>query len=425
MLTRILNIILIITTTAVSYAFAQQTIRYDDFVYDNNIKSVKFSRPEFDFSMPILELNTDQVLILSFDDLRGDYRNYRYTIELCDAWWQPVDLPQADYISGFFENDIVDYRYSGNTRLPYVHYSLTFPDENLKPTKSGNYILKVWSNDSGENVIAFTKRFFVLDSRVAVAGTITAGTLIDSRWYKQEVDFQLDRLQMNLVNPYENLKVVVLQNGKWSNGLFQLKPKIIKGNILDYDLEIVNAFDGGNEFRNFDIKSMKYRTSDVDGIQLIDGQYHVFLTPDVKRNFLQYSHKSDINGRYYIKTDDDDDSDVDADYVYVYFTLLSDAPRTDGDIYLYGELTNRQLTDDYKMKYSFERKAYESMLLLKQGFYDYEYVFVPQGQVIPDAAEIEGRHFATENEYSIWVYYRPPGEMYDQLVGIQFLTTRN
>ena len=265
----------------------------------------------------------------------------------------------------------------------------------------------------------------VLDSQLAITGTTTAGTQIDTKWYQQEVDFQIDRLQMNIVNPYENLKVIVLQNGNWRNGLFQLKPKIVRGNILDYDLEMVNAFDGGNEFRNFDIKSMKYKTAEIDGIQLIDGQYHLFLTPDVKRNFLQYSYRGDINGRYYIKSDEYVDSDVDAEYVYVYITLLSNATRTDGDIYLYGELTNRQLTDEYKMKYNYDRKAYELTLLLKQGFYDYEYVFLPQGQVIPNAAEIEGRHFETENEYSIWVYYRPPGELYDQLVGVQFLSTRN
>ena len=165
---RIHTIILILLASCYCKGNVLPTHRYDDFVYDSNIKSVKFSHPEFDFSMPILELNSDNILILSFDDLRGDYRNYKYTIELCDAWWIPVDLIQSEYISGFFEYDIVDYRFSGNTRIPYVHYSLVFPDENLKPKKSGNYIMKVWSDDSGENVIAFTKRFYVLDSQLAI-----------------------------------------------------------------------------------------------------------------------------------------------------------------------------------------------------------------------------------------------------------------
>ncbi len=399
--------------------------RYDDYIYDSMIKTVRMYNPEFDFSLPLIELNSNQQLLLSFDDLRGDYRQYSYTIELCDAWWQPVQLQQAEYIRGFYTDEIVEYRFSGNTRMPYVHYKLMFPNENMKPTRSGNYILKVWHEEGGSNLMIFTKRFYVIDNQVSISGEVTAGTILDTRWYKQEVDFFIDKQGFNIVNPFSNLKVVVMQNSRWANGIFNLQPKIVKGNILEYNYDGENAFDGGNEFRNFDIKSMKYHTGDIDGIQIINSDYHVFLTPDVKRNFMRYSHKSDINGRYFIKTDDYADSDTDAEYVYVYFTLLSEVARTDGEVYVSGEFSNRQLTDEYKMKYNYDRKAYELTVLLKQGFYDYEYVFVSQGNVVGDYSELEGRHFATENEYSIWVYYRSPGEFHDDLIGVLFLNSRN
>jgi hypothetical protein len=404
---------------------AEQGGRYDDYIYNPDIKTVKLFRPEFDFSQPMIELNSTQKLLLTFDDLSGDYKQYKYSIELCDAWWQPLNLNQADYISGFYDDDIVEYKYSGSTRIPYVHYRLEFPNDNMKPKKSGNYILKVWSEDSGSKVIAFTRRFFVMNNLVSINASITAGTLIDTRWYKQEVDFFIDRQSLNIVNPNTNLKVIVMQNSRWRNAIFGLQPKLIKGNIFEYDYDGENSFDGGNEFRNFDIKSMKYQTAEIDGIRLVDSEYHVFLRPDVKRNFLRYSHRSDINGRYYIKSDDHRDSETESEYVYVYFTLLYDAPRTDGDVYLSGELTGRQLSEDYKMKYNFDRKAYELTVLLKQGFYDYEYVFLPQGNVIEDFSEIEGRHYTTENEYSVWVYYRFPGELHDDLIGLKFINSRN
>lgn len=423
-----LSLICLFLTTVHLTGFSQKSnmsIRYDDFIYDPLIKTVRLYRPEFDFSLPLLDYNSDQEILLSFDDLLGDYRQFKYTIELCDAWWQPANLPQSDYISGFYTDEIVDYRFSGNTRIPYVHYSLTFPNVNMKPTKPGNYILKVWSVDSGTNIMAFTRRFYVIDSRVVVNASVSAGTIIDTRWYKQEVDFTIDKMNLNIVNPNTNLKVVVLQNNRWNNGIFNLQPKLIKGNILEYNYDGENAFDGGNEFRNFDIKSMKYRTAEIDGIKLIGGEYHVFVTPDVPRSFTRYSHRSDINGRFLIKTDDAADSDIEAEYVYVYFTLMYDAPRTDGNIYISGEFTGRQFSDDYKMTYNYERRAYELTLLLKQGFYDYEYIFLPEGKVIGDYSELEGRHFTTENEYSIWVYYRYPGELHDELIGVKFLNSRN
>jgi hypothetical protein len=421
----IMNFVFILLAFTISAQTTQQNIRYDNFIYDPYIKSVRLNNPQFEFSLPIIELNTSQQLILTFDDLRGDYKQYKYTIELCDANWQAVPLSPMEYIHGLHTDDIVQYRFSGNTRKPYVNYSLTFPNEFLKPTLPGNYILKVWNEDSGEKTIILTKRFFVMDPKVSIDASITAGTHLETRWYKQEVDFFIDLQNTHIVNPLTNIIVWVVQNGRWNNALTRLKPRLVRGNILDYNYDGDNSFDGGNEFRSFDIKSMKYRTMEVDGIQLIDGDYHVFLTPDVKRNFLKYTQKSDINGRYVVKTDDFSDSEVNADYVYVHFSLLSDAPRTDGDVYISGEFTMHQLTDEYKMKYNYKRKAYELTLLLKQGYYNYEYVFLPQGFVVGDYSEVEGRHFATENEYSIWVYYRQPGEFFDRLIGLKFLNSRN
>jgi hypothetical protein len=412
---------------SLSFSFSQnvnQTIRYDDYIYDPLIKTVRLYRPEFEFSMPLIDFGSDQKLLLSFDDLLGDYRQFFYTIELCDAWWQPVNMIQADYINGFYTDEIIDYRFSGNTRIPYVHYQLSFPNENLMPTRSGNYIMKVWSVAPEGNVMSFTKRFYIFEGKVAVDASVTAGTLIETRWYKQEIDFTIDKLNLNIINPNSNLKVVILQNNRWSNGIFNLQPRIIRGNIFDYDYNGENAFDGGNEFRNFDMKSMKYRTAEIDGIRLIGGDYHVFLTPDVSRNFQRHLQRSDINGRFLIKTDDAANSDTDAEYVFVYFTLMYDVPRTDGDVYISGEFTNRQLSDEYKMVYNYERRAYELTLMLKQGFYDYEYLFLPQGKVVADYTEFEGRHFETENEYSIWVYYRQPGEFHDELIGVKFLNSR-
>lgn len=400
-------------------------IRYDDFVYDAQIKTVQLYRPEFEFSWPVIELHSDQQLLLTFDDLRGDYRQYNYTIELCDAWWQPVDLQPADYIQGFYEDGIVDYRLSGNTRMSYVHYRLLFPNENLKPTRSGNYILKVWTDDNGVDVVAFTKRFYVLDNKVGVDAAVTAGTNIDTRWYRQEVDFIINRQGYDMSMPFQNLKVVVMQNGRWDNALFHLKPKLMNGDILDYNYDGENSFYGGNEFRNFNIKSLRYQPNEIGAITKVDDQYLVILTPDIKRNFLRYTNMSDINGRYLVKSEDVDDTDTEAEYVYVMFTLLSDAPRSDGEIYLSGSFVNWQYTEETKMEYNYERKAYEATLLLKQGFYDYQYVFLPQGQVIADAAEIEGSHFSAGNEYAIWVYYRQPGEVWDELIGMKFVNSGN
>jgi len=152
--------------------FQENFLRYDDYVYKKNIRTVLLSRDDWEFSAPVIRLGTNEKLKLSFDDLDGDSKNYRFTIVHCDAAWNPTSsLLQSEYINGFFDDNILDYSYSANTIQRYVHYQLLFPTENLKPSKSGNYLLKVFIGYDQQD-IALTKRFMVLDERVNIVPDI-------------------------------------------------------------------------------------------------------------------------------------------------------------------------------------------------------------------------------------------------------------
>ena len=60
---------------------------------------------------------------------------------------------------------------------------------------------------------------------------------------------------------------------------------------------------------------------------------------------------------------------------------------------------------------------YEAALLLKQGYYNYGYVFVPDGERRGRMPAGDGSFYEAENEYTILVYYRPAAGRYDRLVG--------
>jgi hypothetical protein len=91
----------------------------------------------------------------------------------------------------------------------------------------------------------------------------------------------------------------------------------------------------------------------------------------------------------------------------------------DGQVFLAGALTNWQFDELSLMEYNAEEGAYLKSLLLKQGVYNYRYLFLPAftEQFVLD--EIEGSHDETGNEYLILFYHRPPGTRYDRLVGHQ------
>ena len=78
-----------------------------------------------------------------------------------------------DYIRGFQTTRITTYRYSSMAFTRYTHYQATIPDRSCVPTRSGNYLLKVFLNND-TSALLFTKRFLVVDNRVAVAAQVYA-----------------------------------------------------------------------------------------------------------------------------------------------------------------------------------------------------------------------------------------------------------
>jgi hypothetical protein len=66
------------------------------------------------------------------------------------------------------------------------------------------------------------------------------------------------------------------------------------------------------------------------------------------------------------------------------------------------------------MQYDSVHQEYHSKILLKQGWYDYQY-YVKSPPLPP--YYFEGSHFETENAYEILVYYRALQPRADLLIG--------
>jgi Domain of unknown function (DUF5103) len=398
------------------------SLRYTDFIYRKTIRSAQLQKVDWEFSAPVIKLGSNEKLKLLFDDLGSELQNYRFTLVHCDDDWQPSDrLLQSEYLSGFFDDNITDYQYSKNTVQRYIHYELVFPTENLKPTKSGNYLLKVFL-DYDQNNLALTQRFMVVDERVNILPDIHRASVINDYNSKQEVDFTIETGSYPLTNPYQNLKVIVMQNDRWDNAITKLKPLFVKDNELTYDYDQDNVFPGGNEFRNFDIKNLRWNSEYVNyGSSDSAKNYHVYLYPGKSRGYLQYLSDRDINGKYKITRQESSagGSQTEAEYVYVHFTLPMKEPIEHANIYIFGELTGWQYSNENKMHYNKILAQYEGTLYVKQGYYNYEYVCLKDNETQSDASLIEGSHYETENNYEIYVYYRPMDSNYDQLIGMK------
>ncbi len=383
----------------------------------SSIKTVQLYKLGWKMSFPIIQLNSDDQLVLSFDDLCEDTKNYNYTIVHCDHNWNLSDLLETEYMTGFAQNPLNDYQFSFNTTYIYTHYKLVFPNQDFQILKSGNYLVKVYEDNDKENPV-LSWPFMVYEPLVQIEPRIKYSTTSSRYREMQEVDFSIFHPRFIIDNPSDEIKVKIMQNGRLDNQVKDLKPVFIRAGELVYDYNRENVFEGGNEFRWLDIRSIRFAPEYVEAINFHDPYFHVELFPSSPRYNKSYFYKKDLNGKYYIKVREYDDADIEADYVYVHFSLPRREPFNDGDVYVLGGLSDWKLNESNKMIYNVENMSYELTLLLKQGFYNYQYAFKKYGKSKASLKTLEGTFSQTENDYRILVYYKRTGDYYDHLIGV-------
>lgn len=401
-----------------SYCYGQISgLLYEDEVYNDNIKSVKFHLTGFPLTQPIIDLNSNATLTLSFDDLGAEVRNLYYTLIHCNADWEPSDLGILEYITGFDEDEIRSFDFSFNTLTEFTNYQLQLPNNNMGWTKSGNYILVVFENESDKTPLV-SRRFMVVEPLTNIIPAMVRPANHQKSNTHQEIDFKVTYDRLDVRDPKKELKATILQNSRWDNAIINKEPYFIYQNevVFDYQNEIV--FPAGKEFRFIDLRSFRFKSEGVISIEEYKDIYEITLYPEPVRAFTAYQFFRDINGNFTIENIHEVDGQLRSDYGLVLFSLEKNLPFEEYDVYLVGEMTDWKMKEAFKMAYSEKLGLYAVDVLLKQGFYNYAYAVVPFGEDLPiNLSEIEGDWFETENEYTVLVYYRSFGGRYDRLVG--------
>ncbi|EDP71511.1 hypothetical protein FBALC1_03467 [Flavobacteriales bacterium ALC-1] len=375
------------------------------------IKTITFKSNTTQGQLPILKLG--EPLNIEFDALTGDEEDFYYVIEHFNFDWTPTNLVKSEYLKGLDNQRILTYENSFNTYQIYSHYDLRIPNLQTRALlKSGNYMISIY-DDYDE--LMFSRKFMIYEDVVNVGTKVKRSRDVKVIAEKQSVDIEIYTNSINLNNPLETIKTLIIQNNNLNTAISDLKPQYTLGNKLIYRYDTESAFWGGNEYVYFETKDV--RSSSL-GVQFIDLKdiYHSYLFTNISRKNQPYTYNPDINGNFIVTAIDQTNIDIEADYTMVHFSLSYEELKNK-DIHIYGNFNAFAIEDQTKMIYNPESGRYECLLRLKQGFYNYKYVVVDKITKELDEGAISGNFWQTENNYKVLVYYRDLGARYDRLIG--------
>jgi len=376
-----------------------------------NIKTISFVQNNKNV-VPIFELR--EPFQLQFDDLFGNEADYYYEIVHCDYNWNPSDIPKTDYLQGFENQRIREYSNSFNTLQIFSHYQLTIPNQYTYLRITGNYIIKIMNEDKE---VLFSRKFILYENQASVPIQVKRARNVLDLDYKHNLEFIIKPNRIPFQNPTKNVKIVLLQNGRFDSAIMNVAPQYTIGNELVYKYDAETQFWAGNEYLYFDNNDIKSANNNIARVEADKEIYKTFLyTNGAKANF-PYSSSQDDNGNFVVRNYKATDNAIESDYSWVYFSLSAPAFMKNEGIYITGMFNNYSKTPEYKMDYNPEKKIYEKAVLIKQGFTNYQYTVVDSRGKIDYENAIDGNFFQTENNYFIIVYYREENGRYDRVIG--------
>jgi hypothetical protein len=406
--------------------FDDSYLRYEDRTYQNSIKTVQFHIRNVPMSLPVIKLGSNEQLQLQFDDLDAEYDDYTYTVIHCDRNWEPSDIPQQEYIDGFLEETILNYDFSFNTVQQYIHYSFSVPNQNLRLKLSGNYVLIVYKDFDRQKPI-ITRRFRVYEDLIQIQARVRIPMIINQRRTHQQIDLEINHPDYDIRNPLGDLAVHIQQNYRWDNIKTDMKPIFIKEGNLVYNNMGDVVFEGSNEFRWIDTRSLRYQPENVTNIWYDPDSMknHVFMLHDKVFSKDHYRTVPDVNGAFSIDVREGSDPTRDADYALIHYGIKMENPILDGGLYLFGGLTDWRVKPEHRLEYNYRDKTYEGSIYLKQGYYNYQYIYVRDGYTEGETELTEGSFFEGRQIYTFYVYHQQMGSRYDRLIGHSIISSQN
>lgn len=369
---------------------------------------------------PFLELGGDAGLVLRYDDLSGDWPEHEWTLVHCTSDWTAfTDLEDWEYLEGWNPAEITTVENSFGGAVAYAHSNARIPSRDLAPSRSGHYLLIV--HEAGDPDAVILMRRMVVYERLSSVDIAFRRPLDASKvptHQRLEVEVELPPGH-RWSNPMRDIRLSVIQNTAWPWARHDIPATRVLGNAVTYAQQPELTFAGGDRWRSANLKSLAYLAPGIERISESNNSdgplWQIRMSRDESRRFRMQSSRRDLKGAFTVHNDRFDDVDLTSDYLGVTFRLEHRDFGSVPDVYLYGALSGWELDPKFKMEYHEASQEFRLDALLKQGWYDYQYVSAEEGP-----GGFEGSHAGTPNRYHVYVHV-PDADGTDRIIGFDAL----
>lgn len=380
----------------------------------NSIRSVQLYANGYEGNPPVIELGSNQQLVLEFDEMRAVSGQYRLTFTHHDRNWERSSLPDPWIFDGVNELFIRGGVRNQAAKPDYYHYEYAFPNRNLSFNVSGNYMLHVY--DFETNTELFSLPFFVTENEgefstrsetIFNAGTEGAATdqIFGRFMYPEFVEF-----------PRYDLTYSVIQNRFWKRVRKAQQISVAEDGLMEFHLSRDNAFPASYEFTTADLTEFSLQSSDIYSYDPST------IPPEVVLKDDQLNFSTDPRMVFESEYGFPDDSRT-AQYGDISFRLNTGGDLTNSeDLYLLGDFNQWTINQRNRLKFVPEIGVYETSALVKEGKYNYKYVIYQNGSI--DDLILNDSISKRDQEYITFVYYLDPQNQYYRILNFEVLNSR-
>ncbi|WP_022835568.1 type IX secretion system plug protein [Salisaeta longa] len=373
------------------------------------VRTVQLYRGTDERALPHLTLGSDQSLTLAFDLMEARGRPLSVQFIHTDRQGRP-DLSPVQYMDGFTRDNILSYDAALGTRVPYVHYTYRFPNDDIQFRVSGRYLVRVTAQGEPDRVL-LERPFYVSDGTALLQLSMDEVVMTGQSSNAMRPVVQLTP-PGDIRGDAFGFTVCVVRQGNAPMRRCMERPRLSLQDGLRFVLDRAEAFPPAPPQYRLDLGRLQIGAS-IERIDRTVTPFQVQLEPDIA-DFSGSLPAPLLGGQIVVGGVVDALATPARRAEYVRTTFRFVPPNRQPlrrSVYLQGSFTEGRPPTDFRLAWDAKQARYEGNVLLKQGLYAYAYR--------SDDRALMARTLSGRALYTAYAYYRDPRLGTDRLLALQ------